>query len=96
MDQNIRAGVNYNYAFEPLRIEPFQKNDSLFTGNYWKILKDFNFNLLPSSFSVNTDINRQFNKQKFREVELEELILVLKNCLEEIIPSIFNMPSIIT
>ena len=70
LDQNIRAGVNYSYAFEPLRIEPFKKNDSLFTGKYWKILKDFNFNLLPSSFSINTDINRQFSKQKFREVEL--------------------------
>ncbi len=70
LDQNIRAGVNYNYAFQPVRVEPFKKNDSLFTGRYWKILKDFNVNLLPSSFSVNTDINRQFSKQKFREVEL--------------------------
>ena len=70
LEQNVRAGVNYNYAFEPLKIEPFKKNDSLFTGKYWKILKDFNLNLLPSSFSVNTDINRQFSKQKFREVEL--------------------------
>ena len=70
LDQNIRAGVNYNYSFQPLRIEPFKKNDSLFTGKYWKILKDFNLNLLPSSFSVNSDIIRQFSKQKFREVEL--------------------------
>ncbi|WP_439152338.1 cell surface protein SprA [Winogradskyella sp.] len=70
LDQTVRAGVNYNYAFEPVRVEPFKKNDSLFRGKYWKILKDFNFNLLPSSFSVNTDINRQFSKQKFREVEL--------------------------
>jgi cell surface protein SprA len=70
LDQNIRAGVNYNYAFEPLKFEPFKENDSLFTGKYWKILKDFNLNLLPASFSVNTDINRQFSKQKFREVEL--------------------------
>ena len=70
LDQNIRAGVNYSYAFEPAKIEPFKKNDSLFTGKYWKILKDFNVNLLPSSISVNTDINRQFSKQKFREVEL--------------------------
>tara|TARA_R110002111_G_scaffold49691_2_gene87429 strand:- start:10771 stop:18090 length:7320 start_codon:yes stop_codon:yes gene_type:complete len=70
LDQNIRAGVNYNYSFEPVKIEPFKKNDSLFTGKYWKILKDFNLNLLPSSFSINTDINRQFSKQKFREVEL--------------------------
>ncbi|WP_426431579.1 cell surface protein SprA [Winogradskyella sp. HB-48] len=70
LDQNVRAGVNYNYAFEPLRVEPFKKNDSLFRGKYWKILKDFNLNLLPSNISVNTDINRQFSKQKFREVEL--------------------------
>ncbi|WP_407557588.1 cell surface protein SprA [Winogradskyella sp. 4-2091] len=70
LDQTVRAGANYNYAFEPLKVEPFKKNDSLFTGKYWKILKDFNLNLLPSSFSVNTEINRQFSKQKFREVEL--------------------------
>ena len=72
LDQTVRAGANYNYAFEPLKYEPFKKNDSLFTGKNWKILKDFNLNLLPSSFSVNTDINRQFNRQKFREVELGE------------------------
>jgi cell surface protein SprA len=70
LDQNIRAGANYNYAFNPLKIEPFKKNDSLFTGKYWKILKDFNFNPIPSSLSVNTNINRQFSKQRFREVEL--------------------------
>ncbi len=70
LDQNIRAGVNYNYSFEPKSIEPFKKNDSLFTGKYWKLLKDFNFNPIPTSFSVNTDIIRQFNKQKFREVDL--------------------------
>src|SRR5690606_18270366 len=41
-----------------------------FTGKYWKLLKDFNFNLLPTSFTVNTDINRQFNRQKFRDIDL--------------------------
>src|SRR5690606_35287615 len=66
LDQNVRAGVNYAYNFEPKPIEPFKKNDSLFRGKYWKIFKDFNFNYLPTSFTVNTDILRQFNKQKFR------------------------------
>nr|WP_245977171.1 cell surface protein SprA [Ichthyenterobacterium magnum] len=70
LDQNVRAGANYAYSFEPKVIEPFKKNDSLFTGKYWKILKDFNFNPIPTSFSVNADILRQFNKQKFREVDL--------------------------
>jgi cell surface protein SprA len=70
LDQTIRTGVNYAFNFTPVTIEPFKKNDSLFRGKYWKILKDFNFNLLPTSFTVNTDILRQFNRQKFREVEL--------------------------
>jgi len=70
LSQNIRAGVNYNYSFQPMSIEPFKKNDSLFRSKYWKILKDFNFNPIPTSFSVNSDIIRQFNKQKFREVDL--------------------------
>ena len=70
VDKNLRTGVNYAYNFNPLVIEPFKKNDSLFTGKYWKILKDFNFNPLPTSFAINTNINRQFNKQKFRDVDL--------------------------
>ncbi|WP_236778422.1 cell surface protein SprA [Pseudalgibacter alginicilyticus] len=70
LSQTVRVGANYAYNFNPVAVEPFKKNDSLFTGKYWKILKDFNFNLLPASFTVNTDFNRQFNKQKFREVEL--------------------------
>jgi cell surface protein SprA len=70
LDQNIRVGANYNFSFAPIKIEPFKKNDSLFKGKYWKILKDFNFNLLPTNFSVNSDFVRQFNKQKFREIDL--------------------------
>lgn len=70
VDKNVRTGVNYAYNFAPLSIEPFKKNDSLFMGKYWKILKDFNINPVPASFTVNSNINRQFNKQKFREIDL--------------------------
>ncbi|WP_188649584.1 T9SS outer membrane translocon Sov/SprA [Yeosuana aromativorans] len=70
VNKTVRVGANYAYNFNPITVEPFKKNDSLFTGKYWKILKDFNFNLLPTSFTVNSNINRQFNSQKFREVEL--------------------------
>ena len=70
VDKSVRTGVNYAFNFNPLVIEPFKKNDSLFTGKYWKILKEFNFNPLPASFTVNTNFNRQFNKQKFREIDL--------------------------
>lgn len=70
LDQSVRVGASYNFNFNPIKIEPFKKNDSLFKGKYWKILKDFNFNLLPTSFSFSTDYVRQFNKQKFREADL--------------------------
>lgn len=70
LDQNVRFGANYNYSFEPLTIEPFKKNDSLFRSKYLKLIKDINFNLIPTSFSVNSDFIRQFNSQKFRDFDL--------------------------
>ncbi|AUC83293.1 cell surface protein SprA [Lacinutrix sp. Bg11-31] len=70
IDKQSRTGASYAYNFEPKVFEPFKKNDSLFTNKYWKLLKDFNLNLMPSSFTVNSDIKRQFNSQRFREVEL--------------------------
>ncbi|NQX86080.1 MAG: cell surface protein SprA [Flavobacteriaceae bacterium] len=70
LDQNVRVGGNYNFSFEPLKLEPFKKNDSIFRSKYWKIMKDFNLNLLPSSFSVKADYIRQYNQQKFRDFDL--------------------------
>jgi cell surface protein SprA len=69
-NKQLRTGVNYAYSFQPKSIEPFKKNDSLFTGKYWKLLKEFNFNPLPTTVAVNTDILRQFNRQKFRDLDL--------------------------
>ncbi len=70
VNKTLRTGANYAFNFNPVKVEPFKKNDSLFTGKYWKFLKDFNLNLLPTSLAINSDINRQFNRQKFREIDL--------------------------
>ncbi|NND16716.1 MAG: cell surface protein SprA [Eudoraea sp.] len=67
-DQSVKTGFVYNHNFKPAPIAPFKKNDSILTGNYWQWLKDLNFNLLPASISVQSDINRQFNQQRFRDV----------------------------
>ncbi len=67
-DQSVQAGFVYNHNFKPLEIAPFAKKDSLFNGSYWKWLKDLNLNLLPTTVSVNSDFNRQFNRQTFRNV----------------------------
>lgn len=66
-DQNVRAGLDYSYSFDSKPIEPFKKSDSLFTGKYWKWLKDFNFNPLPTSISFNSNITRSFNDQIYRD-----------------------------
>ena len=70
LDQNVRVGANYSHSFKPLKFEPFKKNDSLFMNKYWKLIKDFNLNLLPSTLAVNSDFIRQFNSQKFRDAGL--------------------------
>ncbi|MDA0719583.1 MAG: cell surface protein SprA, partial [Bacteroidetes bacterium] len=70
MDQRVRLGGTYDYSFNNKPIEPFKKNDSLFMGRYWQWLKDFNFNPLPSNVTVSSNIIRNFNQQKFRELNL--------------------------
>ncbi len=67
-DQNVVTGFVYNHNFKPAPVAPFAKKDSLFTGKYWQWLKDLNFNLLPASISVNSNFNRSFNQQRFRDV----------------------------
>ena len=72
LDQNVRVGGTYNYNFQSKTIEPFKKNDSIFRSKYWQFLKDLNFNYLPSNISVGSNYVRQYNEQKFRELNLPE------------------------
>lgn len=67
-DQNVMTGFVYNHNFKPFAVEPFAKKDSLFTAKYWKWLKDLNINPLPASISLQSNFNRSFNQQKFRDV----------------------------
>ncbi|QCX01203.1 cell surface protein SprA [Aggregatimonas sangjinii] len=67
-DQSVVAGFVYNHNFKPVEVAPFAKKDSLFNGRYWQWLKELNLSLLPTTISVNSDINRQFNRQTFRNV----------------------------
>lgn len=72
LDQNILLGGTYDYNFQPKSIEPFKKNDSIFRSKYWQFLKDINFNYLPSNISVGSNYMRQYNEQKYRELNLDE------------------------
>ncbi|MEN1783570.1 MAG: cell surface protein SprA [Bacteroidota bacterium] len=67
-DENVDAGFVYNHNFKPATVAPFAKADSLLNGRYWQWLKELNINLLPTSVSVNSNVTRAFNQQRFRDV----------------------------
>jgi cell surface protein SprA len=69
-DKQVKTAVDYAYTFKPSTIEPFKKTKAFSKGEYYKALKDFNFNFLPTSIAFSSNILRQFNKQQFRQVEV--------------------------
>ncbi|MGM8360387.1 cell surface protein SprA [Flavobacterium sp. ARAG 55.4] len=69
LDQQASTSVDYAYSFENKPVEPFKKTKFMKKSTYWKLLSDFNFNYLPSNITFNTNINRQYNRQQFRQVD---------------------------
>jgi len=71
LDQQVRVSADYNYNFQNKPVEPFKNTAFMKKSNYWKLLSDFNFNYLPSSISFSSNIIRQFNRQQYRNVDVE-------------------------
>jgi len=73
IEQNLvkeeRAAVNYSFAFTPKPFEPFKKLKAL-DSPVFKIIKDFNFNYLPSSFSFLSNLDRQYSQVKLRDLSI--------------------------
>ncbi|CAM4058379.1 cell surface protein SprA [Gillisia limnaea] len=72
LSQNVRVGATYDYNFAPLSIEPLKNIPALDSSLYYQIFKDININPLPSNISFGSNIFRQYNEQKFRELDLTE------------------------
>nr|WP_321539472.1 cell surface protein SprA [Flavobacterium piscinae] len=75
IDQQTRTAVDYAHTFQNKPIEPLKNNKFMKKSQYWKLLSDFNFNYLPSAINFSTNIVRQFNRQQFRQVEVEGIPL---------------------
>jgi cell surface protein SprA len=71
VDQQANSSVDYAYSFQSKPIEPFKQNKLMKKSDYWKLLRDFNFNYLPSNVTFNSSILRQYNRQQFRQVEVQ-------------------------
>ena len=63
-----RGALTYNYNNTPKNITPF-KDSKLLNKPMLKLIKDFNFYLLPSQFSFMTDMDRSYNELQLRNVE---------------------------
>ncbi|MDO5608143.1 MAG: cell surface protein SprA [Capnocytophaga sp.] len=83
-EQNVRAGVLYNYAFEAKTIEPFKKSQRFSGKKYWQWLADLNINPLPASVMFSSNITRRFNRQLFRDVYLEGVNSSLQRAMPEL------------
>ncbi|WP_395058461.1 cell surface protein SprA, partial [Flavobacterium sp.] len=75
LDQQVRTSADYAYTFQPKAIEPFKKTKFLKKSSYWKMLSDFNFNYLPTSVNFSSTILRQYNKQQYRQIEVQGIEL---------------------
>jgi cell surface protein SprA len=65
-----RGGLGYNFAPQPKYVEPF-KNIKFFKKrkkHWFDLVKDFNFNPVPSQLSFRADIQRQFGAVRPRSV----------------------------
>ena len=70
LDQNLNFNANYAYNFTEVEVEPFKEIEFLSKSKYFDLLKDFNFNLLPNSFTASSSVIRQYSEVRFRELNL--------------------------
>lgn len=68
-----KASLGYNYAIRAKSVKPFEK--MVDKKDAWlALVRDFNFNLLPTSYSFRTDMNRQFGETLMRDIYGDGLI----------------------
>ncbi len=62
------AALGYNYATQPKYITPFGKLKPLQKSKWLRLVKDFNFNLVPTNLTFRTDINRHYGETQVRDL----------------------------
>lgn len=73
--KNYRAGLIYGFSPMSKNIKPFEKSKVL-SSKYLSLIKDINFNTLPSRFGFSVDVDRQFNEAKNRNTTGSEIIIL--------------------
>jgi cell surface protein SprA len=63
-----RYGLGYNFTPKPRYIEPFKRLFKKTKTHWFDLVKDFNFNLIPSQLTFRADVNRQFGAIRPRSI----------------------------
>ncbi|TLX75377.1 cell surface protein SprA [Labilibacter sediminis] len=71
IDKDFRGILGYNFNNRPKPIEPFKKSKAL-KGQAFKLIKDFNFYLMPTQLSYRTEMFRRYSEQQLRNVNNPE------------------------
>ena len=62
--EKYKGGLGYNYAIKPKPIRPFGWFNA--GGKWTALIRDFNFNLLPSAIGFKADADRQYGETHLR------------------------------
>lgn len=71
---NTRALLTYNFISRPKTIDPF-KSIPLLRSPFFSLIRDFNFNLVPTQISFRSDMNRTHSTLQYRNVTNPSFIL---------------------
>lgn len=69
--RNYRGGLAYNFSNSPKIYEPFSKVKALRKSKYLRLVKDFNFSLLPKQVAIRNDFDRRYAERKIRNLNPE-------------------------
>lgn len=68
LSREHNGGLGYNFNNSPKNYKPFGKIKFLKKSKYLRLVKDFNFYLLPKSISARTDFNKSYSETKMRNL----------------------------
>lgn len=69
--KNYRGGLAYSYSSSPKNYEPFKKVKLIRNSKYLRIIRDFNFALVPKTFAFSNDLDRRYSERKIRNLNPE-------------------------
>ncbi len=72
--RKVRANLSYNFTTRPKNVQPF-KSVKWMSNDWFRLIKDMNFNYSPSRVSFRTDMDRYYLEKQVRNINNPEFIV---------------------